>query len=277
MKKRIKLIGVILILAMVCCGCGIVNADSTRDIRHSGFSLSGAEFECSDLLPSIAEYKRIEFLTGTHAITNDGKVYSLSLSQKYSNEKNCLEADLATTAVSIFDGKVIRGKDGKLYYLSAVDNMPAYSPVPSSANDYQLYRLLLNDDNVVKVITVDAGTGIYYVLKKDGNVHNYVVSKGNNGSVSLISSSIVYSRNDYGGEIVDFNYAGKASSTFVKTNEKIFRMVAQNRDTCTKYADIQCEYRMVLDEGLTEHYDKILGFSGSLLITTYGKEFNATA
>lgn len=276
MKRKIKVGMLILVIAGMCCGCGVLYASTTRDIRHSGFSLSGAEFECPELFPSSNGYTTIEFLTSTHAITNDGNVYSLSLSQVYSNEKNCMASTLSTTVVSIFDSKVVKGRDGKLYYLTAVDKSPAYSVVPTSDSDYYLYKLILGDENVVKVVSVDQSSGIYYVLKNDGNVYNYVVSKNGN-NVSLTSTSIVYNKNDYGGSIVDFNYAGKSSTTFIRTNTQIYRMIAQNKEQCTKYVDIECEYRMELDEGLSKHMDKILGYSGSLLITTYGKEFNATS
>ena len=127
-----------------------------------------------------------------------------------------------------------------------------------------------------QVKTVDASSGHYYVLKKDGNVYNFVVSKTHN-SAAVVSSPVVYSRSNYDGEIIDFSYAGKTSGTSVRTTSEIFRMIATNKEECSKYVDVACEYEMQLDEGLTEHQNKILGFSGTYLITTYGKQFNAGA
>lgn len=56
-------------------------------------------------------------------------------------------------------------------------------------------------------MTVDANSGYYYALKNDGNVYNIVILKNNN-TVTKASSSIVYSKSAYGGNIIDFNYAG---------------------------------------------------------------------
>ena len=53
-------------------------------------------------------------------------------------------------------------------------------------------------------------------------------------------------------------------------------MMATNREECSKYIDVTCTYEMSLDKGLTDHQNRILGFSGSYLITTYGKQFNVT-
>lgn len=276
MKKEFKVLGLIVFLSLVCVGCGLINADTTRDIRHAGFALSGAEFECKDLLPSNDGYKKIKWLTGNYAITTDGAIYLLSLSQKYSNDQNCMVSPFTKGVVSMFDGKIIKGADKKLYYLEASGESAAFSAVPTSDSNYSIYNLILGDENVIKVITVDQDKGTYYVLKNDGNVYNYVVSKSGN-SVKVISTSIVYRKSEYGSDIIDFNYAGKTSSTFVRTDTQMFRMIAQNKEECTKYADIACNYEMELDSGLSKHNDKILGYSGSLLITTYGKEFNVTA
>ena len=53
-------------------------------------------------------------------------------------------------------------------------------------------------------------------------------------------------------------------------------MQITNKDECTEYADIACEYELKKDETLTKYYTedpKILYFGPSILITTYGKEF----
>ena len=113
------------------------------------------------------------------------------------------------------------------------------------------------------------------MLKKDGNVYSYTVSKNGNGGLAIVSTSVVYSKSSYRGTIIDFSYAGKSSGTSVRTTSEIFRMIATNKEECSKYVDVQCEYEMQLDENLTKHQLNIYGFSGSYLITKYGKQFNA--
>lgn len=274
MKKGFKVIGLLILIAFLCSGCDIKYAGATRDIRHSGFALSGAELVCDALLND-PDYDKVKFLTGKHVITESGSVYELSISQKYSNDQNCMASPLTVKVTALMDENVIRGDDGKYYYLVQTNDTTAYSVIPNTDNNYVIYNLLLKDTDVIKVKTVDSSAGHYYVLKKDGNVYNYVVSKNQN-SATIVSSPVVYSRINYNGEIIDFSYAGKSTGTSVRTTSQIFRMVATNKEECSKYVDVTCEYEMRLDEGLTDNQNMILGFSGTYLITTYGKQFNAT-
>ena len=116
--------------------------------------------------------------------------------------------------------------------------------------------------------------GIYYVLKRNGNIYEYDVTKDKNNHYSLINSYVKYDYSDYGSAIVDFNYNGSSTSTFVKTENSYYRMKVTNSEECSKYADVNCKYEMALDEKLTEEYDQILTYNGSTLITKYGKIFN---
>ena len=275
MKKGFKISVLILIVAVMCTGCDVIHASSNRDIRHSGFAISGAELECNALFEN-PEYNKVMFLTGAHVIMEDGSVYSLSISQKYSNDQHCMMSTLKGKVVALFDDNVVKLDDGKYYYLIRSGESAAYTQVLSKDSNYMVYDLILKSPDVVKVKTVDANSGHYFVLKKDGNIYNYVISK-NGDSMKLVSSPIVYSKSNYGSSIIDFNYMGKATGTFIRTNTEIFRMTPINREECSKYVDIPCQFEMHLDERLTKHQGKILGFSGTYLITTYGKQFNVTA
>lgn len=275
MKKRIKVIGLFVLLAVLCCGCDAIHASTTRDIRHSGFALSGAEFICDALLKD-PDYDKVKFLTGKHIITESGVLYELSVGQKYSNEQHCMASSLTKKVVALFDDNIVKTEDGKYYYIvRSGDNAP-YTAVSTADSNYMIIDAIMKNSDVLKVKTVDASTGHYYVLKKDGNVYNFVVAKTHN-SASVVSSPVVYSKTNYQGDIIDFSYVGKTSGTSVRTTSQIFRMIAINKEECSKYVDIACEYEMKLDEGLTEHQNEILGFSGTYLITTYGKQFNAGA
>lgn len=275
MRIKVRILLLFILVAFLCVGCDIATANVTRDIRHSGFSLSNSEFECSYLLPSDNGYLKTRFLSTTYSITMEGDVYLLSFSRKFSNDMHCMKANFQHKVTAIFDGKVIKADDGRMYYLVQTGENAAFSLVPSNDSNYLVYKVILDDSEVIKAVTVDQNIGSYYVLKKDGNVYNYVISKNNN-SATIISSPVVYRKSVYGEDIIDFNYAGKSTATFVRTNTQIFRMLPTNKEECSKYVDIPCSYEMQLDNGLTEHHDKILGFSGSFLITTYGKQFNAS-
>ena len=276
MSKKLKLIIIFFMISVFCSGC--MNASATRAIRHSGFSLSNVEFVCPTLYPSNKDYDKIRYLTNTYVITTAGTVYQLSIGMPFSNNQNCKEANFNHRVVSIFDDKIIKADDGKLYHLTSSEEKAAFSLVSTDDSNYQVYKAILSIEGVVKVVTADQGANSYYALNQDGNVYNYTVVRGSGGSSATITNAvIVYSKANFGGEIIDFNYVPNSTATFIRTSNAIFRLLVTNAAECTAYADVSCEYEMKLDEGLTKYRNEILGFSGSFLITTYGKEFSASS
>lgn len=278
MKKKIELVILVFLFVFVCTGC--VNADTTRDIRHSGFSLSNVEFVCPTLYPESSvtgSFDKIRFFTSNYSITTDGTIYRLSIGQYYSNGTNCKKIDFSPRVLAVFDDKIVKTDDKKIYNITSTNPDGSFVEITPKDSSYYIYQSLMSDDNVLKVYTANQEKGYYYVLMRDGNVYNFAVSKSGNNVVAVTSTSIAYSKNNFGGEIIDFCYAGDSPVTFIRTNDAYFRMVVQNKEECTTYADVSCEYKMVLDEGLTKHNDKILGFSGSFLVTTYGKEFTVSS
>lgn len=277
MKKHLKIFLIGIIVLGGCSGC---TGNITRDIRHAGFSI-GDTFKCKYFFPADKDdtsYKKIQYLTGNHIISTEGKLYEVSLGQKYSNDQNCKEADTQLVVKAIFDSNIIKATDNKYYYIVGQNDVKSYSEITEADNSYLIYDLLLKADDIVKVITADSSNGIYYVLRTDGNVYSYTVSRTDrNSPPAITSTSIVYSKNDYGSTIIDFNYAGESIATFVKTNEKVFRMRVTNSSECGKYADVQCTYSMQEDETLATYKDNIIAYNGSTLITDYNQIFNAAS
>lgn len=276
--KKFKMIMLFLIIVLGCSGC---EGDITRDIRHAGFTLSNSEFTCDMLMPSKKNgnsFEKIQYLGGSYAITDKGKIYELSLGQVYANKQNCKEADTDIKVVAIFDGKVFKGSDNKYYSLVATNNVAPYSLVTVNDNSYNMYNLLLSDPNVLKVQTVNQNTGSYYVLKTDGNVYNYMITRASSqDAYSIVSMTIAYNKNDFGGSIIDFYEAGNNLTTYVKTAKDIYRMKITNKEECAKYADVSCKYKFSKDDTLSEYYDRIIAYNGGFLITDYGREFNVGA
>ena len=146
----------------------------------------------------------------------------------------------------------------------------------SNDNNYLIYQLLLQDDSVVKVTTVDSGNGLYYILLTDGNVYSYTIKRADRNAPPTISgTSIVYNKSTFGERIIDYNYAGDSSTTYIKLESgRIFRMVASNLKECSKYIDIPCQYELVEDEALFKNKDRIIAYNGNSLITDYHKYFS---
>ena len=274
MKKRFIKISLLVFGIFLCTAC---NGTITRDIRHAGFSVS-SDFVCDNFYPKDKEdvtYERIRYFTSNHIITDTGKIYEISLGQVYANNKNCKEADTSLVVKAIFDDKIIKASDNKYYYLIPDNNVVSYSQITTADNSYAIYDMLLRDDDVVKVVTADGSNGTYYVLKSDGNIYSKVISSENrNEGPRLVSTQIVFDKYSYDGtNIIDFDYAGNSLSTFIRTENKVYRMRITNREECSKYADIECQYSMKEDPIFEQYKDKIISYNGSLLITNYKRTF----
>lgn len=275
MKKVSILATIIIIMTFLLTGC---NGDVTRDIRHAGFNLSTTTFTCSDLMPkkeSDTNYKKIKYMNSNYAITEEGDIYDITLNQTYSDKTNCKKAKFDKKVVAIMDENIVKADDNKFYYTSTTSSSTPYTEVTVNDNSYEIYNLLLSNSDVVKVITVDQSNGIYYVLSTDGNVYKYVITRTDyNSPYQIASKERVYKISEYG-KIIDFNYKGeKDTSTYIKTENEVYRIQNTNSESCTKYADVDCKYKMKKDETLSKYLNsKILYYGPSILITKYGKLF----
>ena len=268
MKKILKFSLMFIIIMFFCTGC---DGTITREIRKSGFTVGG-KFICDEFYPENSEdiyYNRIQYFTGSHLIDQDGKIYELSFSQKYMNEQNCQQANTSIQVKAILDNKVVKSIDNRYYYLGSQSNAESYTQIPTTDNSYAIYDILLRDENVIKVQTASSNGG-YYVLKSDGNVYEIIVNqKDRNAPPTISSINIIFDKEEYGGYIIDFNYVGDSLNTYVRTQNKLFRMKMNNGEMCKKYADVTCNFDMVEDEVFEKYGDRIITFNGSTLITDY--------
>lgn len=272
--KKIKYI-ILFILVSICCGCSYFYASTTRNIRHSGFAIASGTFKCDAVFEKKEVNDKIKFYIGNFMISENGYIYETNLGRVYSNDMNCRKPDFSHKIEAVFDTNVMKDTEGNYYYLSGANNVTPYSKVSELDSNYSLYDILLRDDDVVKASAT--GTNEFYVLKEDGNVYLYTVIKNNASNTYIVDKiNMIYSSNDFGSKIVDFNYNGNSTATYVRTEKSIFKMQVTNSEECNKYADVACKYEMMEDEKLTLAKDSILAYSGTSLITTYGKIFNVT-
>lgn len=273
--KKIKYI-ILFIFVFICCGCSYKYASTNRSIRHSGFVITNNTFKCDAIFEKKEVINdKIRFYIGNYMISEEGNIYETNLGKVYSNDMNCRRPDFSQKVYAIFDLNILKDNAGNYYYIGGNEKVSAFSQVTEADEDYSLYDLLLKDSDVVKVSTVNSKTGEFYVLKTDGNIYQYIVSKNNTNNQYIIDSiNKIYSSSDFGSRILDFDYKGSSTSTFVKTEKAFFRMKVTNSEECNKFADVSCEYQMMEDTKLTEVIDRVLAYNGSTLITTYGKVFN---
>ena len=272
MKNRIVKFSLLSIVLLLCTAC---NGNVTRDLRHDGFNVA-KKFICEDFYPKNNKdtgYKKVKYLTDSNIIDTEGHLYEVSLDQIYSNKENCKKANTDITVTAIFDNKVVKGTDNKYYYLNGENNIPRYGLIPDTDKSMELYNLILKEDSIIKVMTVDSNKGIYYVLKNDGNVYSYTITRAeHNSPLRVVSRNVVYDRYDYKARIIDFNYVGEDISTYIKTENSLYRMTITNEE-CKKYADVECRYSMLKDEVLEKYDNKIIAFNGNTLITDYKQVF----
>ncbi len=267
--KKFKLLFLFIFMMFICTGCG--NSEMNRDLRHSGFQMDPEPFNCEALIPKRdKEFEKIKYLGSNYVITTNGVIHEISFGQKFSNDKHCMRAKTDLTVEAIIGENAFRAKDNKIYYFKG-NGGAAYTEVPYSDTNYSTYAYFLSQLDIVKVQNV--GDSSYYVLKNNGTVYNYIIKKDRNGII-VLSANTVYTSENLGSKIIDFNYAGDESeATFVRTEDKIFRNEALNRKDCNEYVDIVCEYEFAEDATLTKYYDRIMAYNGSILITDYLKVF----
>ncbi len=274
-SKYLKIVMLVFVV-MFCCAC---NGNVTRDIRHAGFNVS-TKFICDAFYPKDKEdtsYKKIRYLLGNNLISEEGDIYEVSLGTPYANKQNCKKAETTLQVKSILDNKIIKATDNKYYYLEGQTNVAPYSEIPNTDNSYAIYDLLLKDEDVVKVYTADSSSGLFYILKVDGNIYaNVISSQDRNSPPMVISTQPIYNYTDYGdgtARIIDFSYAGNSLNTFIKTEDSIYRMRVTNSEQCSKYTDIPCEYSLQHDPMFEQYKDRIIAYNGGLLITDYKQVF----
>lgn len=270
MKKKYIILFIFIFLI---CGCSYKYASVTRSIRHSGFTIANNTFKCEAIYNKEEINDKIKLYIGNYMISENGNIYETNLGKLYSNNYNCKKPDFKGSVSAMFDLNVLKDNKGDYYYIGGNERVAAFSKVIETDVDYALYDILLKDSDVIKVSTVNSKTLEFYVLKSDGNIYQYMII--NNDKEYLVDSiNLLYSARDFGSKILDFNYNGSSSSTFIKTENNYYRMKVTNSDKCYKYADVACKYEIMQDIELTNVMDKILAYNGSTLITTYGKIFN---
>ncbi len=282
MKKNYFYKGIfVFLLLFLCSGC---NGDITRSLRHDGFTYNANSVKCTPFFTKKKgdTLEKIQFYTGSHIINTDGKIYEVSLSNKFSNDENCKEAQAFFSVKAILNNTIVKAFDNKYYSLVGDSKKSAYTVIDSSDSNYPIYDLLLKGADVLKVMLKDGENNIYYSLNVDGNIYAYKVTKGdkdNPPTMTLDSvTPIPFHQSDYGERIVDFNYSGDSPATYIKLESgKVIRLTAENYKDCTKYIDIACQYSYQEDKVLTKYSDHILAYNGSTVVTDYHKYFTLSS
>ncbi len=283
MKNKIKVISILIIMGLIITGC---DGNVTRDIRRDGYNIQDGKFVCSFFINKSKEEnttEKVQFLTNNFIISESGNVYEINIGGLYSNNMNCKKAASFDGTNGVFDGSkvvaimdesIVKASNGAFYYLDTNDPGARFTRVTSDDKNYQIYKLLMEEEDVKKVVTVNSNTNNYYILKNDGTITNRVLYKKDNSDNYIVKSNTTVS-NPVNGAIIDFNYAGDSSlATFYRTPEKIMTYKVTNSAECNKYVDVPCQGSLQNDTVLNEYKDRIIAFNGTTIITDYGRVFN---
>ncbi len=282
MKNKIKVISILIIMCLIITGC---DGNITRDIRRDGYNVQEGKFVCSFFINKSKEAnttEKVMFLTNNYIISENGNIYEINLGGLYSNNMNCKKAaDYegnngvlgGDKVVALMDESIVKTSNGLFYYLDSNDPASRFTRVTNEDKNYQIYKLLLDDSDVKKVITVNSNTYNYYILKTDGTITNRVLYKKDNSDTYIVKSNTAV-KNSVSGSMIDFNYAGDSSlATFYRTREKIMTYKITNSSECNKYVDIPCKGELQNDTVLNQYKDRIVAFNGTTIITDYGRVF----
>ena len=154
MKKKL-LITVIFVSILFLTGC---NGTVTRELRSDGFNLATDKVVCSSLIPKKEGQivgNKIRYMNENFAVTEDGYIYEMSFSKKYSNNENCKIAKTSLKVAALMDDDIAKGTDGNFYYMNNEANRTPYSRVGVNDESYAIYKLLLSSDEVKRVITTN--------------------------------------------------------------------------------------------------------------------------
>lgn len=279
MKKYIL---ILLISCILLTGCGkkeevvIPKPKLTLDVMAALLpeNIAFKEMDCSPL--------KNYTIVGTYndkMLLSNGYLYTFG--QLFSNNEYCtLAIDLDFKKV--LEGGYLVGNDNKLY--STYDyKQNTYATNISSAGFTDWVEIRMTDEES-KIYGSDSNykTGIsykhvkFYVLKPDGCIYEIIYkittnSKKNTKTASVASEKILYSSTDFGA-ITDFglNTATIKEINLLVTKKGVYELQQIETEECMKYADVQCQTKMVMPETYTyeKYKDQIKYMDKNYVVTT---------
>ncbi len=178
-------------------------------------------------------------------VINDGKLYSITLDLKFSNEQNCME---------ISDKKITKVVNN--YYIDEEDKV--YIIDDSGIKDYnangKIPAYMMSDDVVMAHnygLTTDY---TYYVLKTDGKLYDvqfdreFRFESGVGVYKYSVKSEKVYK--EFEDETIKSFDITNGEINFIVTDKGIYTNKVTNME-CHQYADIDCIYELAKNDILT--------------------------
>lgn len=173
----------------------------------------------------------------------------------YKNNQQCKKKETDIIIQKVV-GDYFIGKDDKVYSLIKNDD---------DIQEYYIendFELLINNTDIVdlKRIYEPSPTGyMFFVLKTDGNIYKTVfemVSEGKIDFNKVVYEELLYSKDDYG-FIKDFFSYGANDLVVLITYNILYSLENITTEECMKYADVDCEVKMVENELYKKYKNEI--------------------
>lgn len=218
MKKRIIFI-LIVFLLLTGCGSNTVN-QKTEEVNEN----KRKSFDCS----LIHESSNI----GSHTFVSNGKLYEYNLDSIYSNNKNCIEAELPSIlysntneshSVNTIIWSAGKWKNGNMNFIMD--------------SDYTLFEYSRGNSTYISPMS-------YYKSDEPNSIFTDL------GDVYYKEETLYL----YNGEEItksdDFKFISSINGNLIKTNNKYYILVEEitNKSECEKYADISCKTKTATKE-----------------------------
>lgn len=215
-------------------------------------------------------------------IYSNGKLYEINIEKLFSNNQNCKEVENINYDKIIYesgipylviDNQIYTYRGNEIGYLKPLEEIGNYL-------DEAIISKMMQDDSIIGIYKKDSSTGgytegvdmpiSYYALKNDGNVYLYentykVTWNGNSNYEVTVDTNptIAYDSKDYG-KIYEFYYSpsyedvGEAEKIEIYSDKGFYELIDIKTEECEKYADVECERKIQLDEEYKKYKDDIL-------------------
>lgn len=174
----------------------------------------------------------------------------------YKNGQQCKKKETNITIQKVV-GNYFIGKDNKVYILKSGDGI-----VSGNYIDIAETLSLTDENNIVNLKKIpQLSYSTYFVLRNDGNVYRteFEFKASDKGPEihfnKVVSEKLLFSKNNYG-FIKDIFIDGWGNLVLV-TDNSLYNFKTITTEECTKYADIDCEDKLVESKLYKKHRDEI--------------------
>ena len=206
------------------------------------------------------EIKNIAYSGDGYFIDNQGILYEISNKLYSTTNTNCrkvetdviFEKAIKNTLISK-DGSFYTYWDSKLKKVTneEIENGRAWYGI--NQMEIKLYRL---NKNISYIAQLDMNDPEIYVFTKGNEIYQVTYDYNTNKA----SEKLIYTFND-GEKVVSL------TDGYVITNKNYYRYGEINKNECSKYEDVKCEYGLVVVDSISNCSSEIIYISNSRIVT----------